>query len=329
MAVHGIRPQHAIPIQRISVEPQPEIIATTSGIFENIKPSLLYWWNLCLSGTKLAFANTGFFFFRALEFISPTLALRAEGIVLRISNAWQGMQHDRAVDGLLQENAELQWHVRDLTQKSQDRDQLAVECGDLREQNQFLQGQQQGAQGVNQEQAQQVQAVGAQRDLVFQDNARLTLEVQRYEQQLQALRAQVQPLTQRAQQLELELRDTTRAAQDYVQQIEPTQALYGQIQQIAESCAQVLVSEPTQLDDQLERLLPLLLNQIGQAQQLLAEAKEDLDPQGSAIIAVGSFERIIPQIQQVLANIPVAFRRHSAWQSNIHQLTRAKGQEAY
>lgn len=320
MAVIAIQPLQPQTVQLCPEPEQSETVEATSGIFDNVKESLIYWWSLFMGAAHLALANTGFFLFRALEFISPTWALRAEGIVLRISNAWQAMQQERAIGNLLEKNAELEWQKQRLERKSEDRDQLAVECTALREQNRYLHGLQQGAEGVNQHQAQQVQATGQQRDLLYDENARLRLQVEQLGRQLQESKDQVDPLNTLVLQLRAQLQDARRTAQDYELQAQPRQAFYQQVEQIAHNCRQVHVRQPTELDRNLEELLPLLLGQLGQAQQLLGDVKEDLPEDGSAMIAVRSFERILGQMHQSLSNIPVAFKRHTAWQTHIHQI---------
>ena len=331
MAVVGVQPLGPQTVDQIPEKQHlSEVVATVNAIFETVKEPLIYWWDIFMSGAKLAFANTGFFFFRALEFIFPALALRTEGIVLRISNAWQAMRQNRAVGNLLEKIAELELQVQRFSRRSEDRDHLAAECAALREKNLYLQNLQQEAEGVNKYQAEEVQATEKQRDLLFDENTRLKLQIEQLKGQSQEAKDRVDSFNALVQQLQLELQDVKRTDQDYEQEAQLRQTLFCQVQKIVQTCGQGDVHQPTELDHNLNRLLPFLLNQLEQAQNLLPKVKEDLHNE-SAKIVVRSFERILKQIHLSFSNIPVAFKRHTAWNANIYQLVNhlSRNQEIY
>ena len=330
VSMQVLQPQAVFTVHQIPQKEQSEVVVNTTGIFSRVKESLIYWWDTFLCGARLAFANTGFLFFRALEFISPNLALRAEGIVLRISNAWQGMQHNRAIGNLLEEHAELAWQVRDLSRRSEDREALANQCRDLRDQNRYLQGLQQGSQGINQQQAGQLQAAVEQRNLLFNQKETLEVQVEALQRELQQSKDQLDPLNN----LVLQLREKVAVAEsledDFNKRFQQTQqALLEKVREIAGTCKPAQIFQQTELDDNLESLLPLHLNQIDQAIGLLDQVKQDLPRDGSAMIAIGSFERILGQLHSNLSNIPIVFRRHSAWQTHFNEIIRHLPMEVY
>jgi myosin heavy subunit len=291
------------------------------GIFQSMKEMLGNLWRTISLGVQTAGDKISFVTFRALEWINPTLALRAENAFLRIKGIWQGIQDAWTQEEVQNSIEELKVNQYELHLKVQDYDQLVQERDRLKQQNQQLIQDKNLTQAQNQAVHEREQAVVGIRDILTQRNEQLTQQnAQLLREKTEAQQALAQ-LQAQQQELALKLADAEQQAADLQLATPNQQAIKDQLAVIAKTCQQMpKIGHTTQLDQGLEALLPLLSKQIEDAKTSLAQAKESLTEDQPAFISLLSFERLLGVLTNSLNGIPQILALHRNWQQPVNEL---------
>lgn len=346
VAVEGLG--QAMPQQAPQVQSNPQDLRVTQvskPIFQRVKETLSSAWSATVIGVKAAGDKISFVFFRVLEWIHPSLGPKVENVFLRIGNvfrsikgAWRQEEIRKEMEHLRVENHDFRAQVQRLSGTAEQNERLKLDLSQLQGENglirqtySFLEqekaGQDQRYQAILRQQdhiRDRESAVVRQRDMIVGQNAQLQKEKE--ELTVQRTKA-VQALT-----LALAMSGSTwqqlDAAQQEVadlrRQMESNRAMTELLDPIVRACDQVRqVGQKTEIDDNLEKLIPFLLQQIRDTRTRLSTAKETLllaHPHSSAQVPLQSLERILAAVVESLEKIPQALKLHAHWQESVGQL---------
>lgn len=321
---------------------ESRVTVVTKPIFQRMKETISSIWTATVIGVRASLDKVSFIFFRALEWIHPSLGPKIENVYLRLGNifqavrdAWKEEETRKKFDELRTENRDLRVKVQLLSGMSEQNEHLKLDINHLRGENERLTQAnrlleqakvifEQRAQGLVQQQAniiEQEQAVAQHRDIAVAQNAKLEQEKQELiNQRNTAAQALILAMATNKE-TQNQLSQLRQESTDLRSQLQNNQALGENIQRIAQACDKVRrIGEKTELDDDLENLIPLLLDQIEAARSKLQIAKQNLPAHSSAEIAFKSFERILSEVVKSLQRVPQALKLHAHWQQPVNQI---------
>lgn len=318
------QPQRAVVLEaQQSTEPVTE---ATKGIFARTKETIVRYWNAFVSGFYATSSTIAIVCFNTINFFSPTLGHYVETTALRLQNIWQSMQEawrreevEQEMDQLRFDKANLLTQVRDLRHHARDNQRLTARCTQLEGEKEHLLNQVQGAEERHQLMGEREQAAVRYSHLLEGQNQALTEENEQLKESLEEVEQSVQPLRDENESLKDRLEQALREVADMRVQMQPIQDLYSQISGVVEQCkTQVRVGHRTQLDGELDGIVPLLLTQIDQAKEMLTNSMTHMPESGKR--ATQSAIRILDEIHRSMTNIPQIFRVHTACRDEVGRL---------
>jgi hypothetical protein len=279
---------HIAQPQQLPIVPQDNRTADVAKpIFQRLKDTALRVWNFVVTVVAAAFGKVNFLFFRVLGFIHPTWALKAEVAFLRLSqaiqNGWSG--EAQQADELRVQNQDLRLRLRNLEHADQLNANLTQERDDLQAHNQrltaahaFLDQRVNGLLQQHQHQAQQVNAINDDRNLILQerdllgqqrDRLNIDLVLQRNEAQV-AQQAAVAAAQEQARAQVQQLEQQIPLLEEQLNAIQVDREIDQRFRQAFDAAKQVLLrpnNQKTELDDFLEFILPQLVSNISEIRQ--------------------------------------------------------------
>ncbi len=296
-------------------------------LFQRVKELILRIWAAVLMGIEAIGGKAGFAFFRFLEWVNPTWGPRLESAALRLQNVWQATkaawkqeETHRAIERIVGENRDLRYEIENLAQVAQQCEEQREKADRLQREKGLLE------QRLDAQAAQQHNIIGREQAVV-QDRDVLVARCEELEAQKADLQIQLkekselyEALVKLHANLSGELQNAAQTIRDLQQQKELSEQMKQNIAQVGAALAKIEPGAGSQLDLELNQLLPLLLQQITTAQEKLALAKENIQEHSSADIALCSLERILKELKASLEGIPQMFQMHSGWQNPLRAL---------
>ncbi len=183
------------------------------------------------------------------------------------------------------------------------------------EQSAFARNLLQNAENQMQSGSEREQAVLAFRKIEMEKNQQLEKKNATLVQELEGMRKELEYSKGSFLSLQNQLVKAQQEIKDLNLQIPGQQEINVHLATLAKASQKIhRYGEHTELDDGLNRLLPLMRSQIEQAQTMLARVKKNVNESSAASIALQSFERIMNQVTDYLDQIPQVFQMHSQWQ---------------
>ncbi len=339
MAAVGVIQQIQRPPQPVEIDIQPNaqgqrVSEASRGIFDRMKETAVRIWTATVIGFSAAGDKISFVFFRALEWIHPSLGPKLEVVFLRVTNIWQSIKDAwkaeeirKQIEDLSVQNHELQARMRDYDQVLMQNGQLTWERNHFQQESHaFLQAKNFAEEALRLAQRQEGNiiaregALGEQRDIVLLKNERLEQENQVLTRQRDEARQALVPFLEGNQQLQAQLAAAQRQVLDLQQMLPSHQEMNAQFALVADAIGKVPRFGRTGLDGGLETLLPLLNGQIAQAKEKLHLAKATVQPNSPAAIALQSFERIMGVVEAYLGQVTAAMQLHGHYQDPVDRL---------
>lgn len=307
--------------------PQPVAINVRSvpqeeskGAWETTKEVVGRAWNAFLIGLQAGWDKLTFIFFRVLEWIHPSLGPRFENIFLRISNVWQSIKEAWRSEEARRELDQLRIQNQQMQERAANYDRIFDEHAQLSEQNQRLIHDNQWMTEQARNLLEREQAGVDSRNILFAQNRQMEGERETLIRQRNEAVSERDRFFANIGQLNHQLAAAQQQVRDLESQTENRQELDANLAHIAQACDQIhSFGSQTALSNGLNELLPLLLDQLQQAQTRIAESKDVLRGT-SAEIAVQSVERILNEMRSYFTRVPEALRLHENWNHHIGQL---------
>lgn len=321
----------------IPANPQDQLVNDASqGVFGRAQEFAGRAWGFVTIGFNAAFDKVTFLFFRVFNFIFPSLGPTVENAFLRVCNIWQSIKDAWHQEEIRKEMDQLRIQNHEMQVKTRDYDYLVEKNGQLTEERNRLEmnhrelvhAKDLAEKLIRIAVEQEANLVGREqhadryRNIVVLKNQELEQTVVRIKQERDLAQRNYSQTLRNNQDLQLKLAQAQQAVHDLQVQMPNHQALLNRLDQLAKSAQSIpQTGRRTELDDGLANLLPLLLEQIDEAQNHLDQAKDAL-PQGSnaAKVALQSFERILGEIKDYLERIPQTLKLHANWNQSVHNL---------
>ncbi len=313
------------------VQPQSSVTQAARRIFQRAKETAAYVWHVSLVTVKLAGGKVCFVAYQALEWLRPGWGIRTVALFGTLANIRQEVAfalreegYRAQIDNLTRQNNALGADARFAAQARNENQRLTNENRQLVERNQFL--------GQMQEQLNlRETAVVRDRDALIQQR---DLHAQRNEQLMQENRAlalqrdQAQAAAAAATTAKNQLQAHLEQLQAQVPLLQQQLALLQNHKPLEEGFQKIILAfnqmqrrpneHKTQLDDQLERILPQLLQHIESTQQMLTTAKQVQNVKGTAAeTAIDSAAWLLKQVVEDLQRIPPALVQHRHWNNLV------------
>jgi preprotein translocase subunit SecD len=253
--------------------------------------------------------------------------LRVTNIWQSIKDAWKAEEIRKQIENLSVQNHELQARTRDYDQVVMQNGQLTQERNHFQQESHaLLQAKNFAEEALRLAQHQEGNiiaregAIGEQRNIVVLKNLRLEEENQNLIRQRDAARQALVPLLEGNQQLQAQLAAAQQQVLDLQQVLPSHQEMNAQFAVVADAIGKVPRFGRTGLDGGLDTLLPLLTGQIAQAKGKLNLAKETVQPNSPAAIALQSFERIMAVVEGYLGQVTAAMQLPRNYQDPVDRL---------
>lgn len=340
---------------RVASDPQinPGVTEATKSVFQQVKQKAIWVWKITVLTFEVGGTKVAFVFFRVIGIVSPNFALRLENGYLYVCDLIQSVKNARREREIREEIDLLRVQNRDLTANLQalrlvgaENAQMVREREHLRRENQFLTERQRVVEGVKDVLEERVQALEQQQRqivdreaVIVRDRGALVEErnllVQRNEALLQengllqGARNRAQEELHRVQQENETLRGQVEGELPVLrselvgakQRAQLTQQLVL-IEQAAQQMQTRSDWQKTQLDDGLERILPLLVQQVKDARQSLQIIQPQVKMSTALQEGLRGVDGALDEISQLLEQVPKVLSLHSLWQN---PLVRAEG----
>lgn len=335
----------------IPVASGPQINRVTEGtksVFQQVKQKAIWVWKIAVLTFEVGGTKVAFVFFRVIGIVSPNFALRLENGYLYVCDLVQSVKSARRereileeIDLLRTQNLALSANLQALRHLEAENEQVLREKGDLQRERDFLVEKKQVIEGAKAVLEQRVLALELQqrhiadreaaavrdRNAIAEEKNLLVLRNEALLQEndlLQGARNQAQEELCRVQQENESLRGQVEGELPVLRSELLAAKQQAQLKQqllVIEQAAQQMQTRPdsrkTQLDDDLDRLLPLLLRQLEDARQNL----QDMQPQVQTSLALQEglrgVDETLGEIRQLLNRVPQALHLHANWQNSL------------
>lgn len=311
------------------VKPAPQLVQT-NPIFQTLKDSVHFIWRWTTTIVRTVGDKISFVFFGVIECLFPSLGPKIHNLFLYARLSVQAIWNARTIEALRAENELLRGKAKSFTTTRDENERLALEVAQARtdsklikqvnqqltEENQTDKQRLQGLQALQPNILSRENAVVTDRDILLQKNAQLQkqnaaliAERDAALKDLRALQIEHPKLLQELKKVQQEVLDL----QLQISQREKMAQIFDRVDRVADQVQDI--GEKTEIDDDLEKLLPLLLQQIEELRTRLQEQEPNLPP-----FTLHSSGRILNELVDYLNRIPKAFKRHGHWSDPVNQL---------
>lgn len=324
-------------IEPFSTLTDKRVQEATQTIFERAKEIAQRIWTAVVTGVIKAGGAVSFVFFRTLDWVSPSMGLKAEVVYLRVGNlfqsirdAWNEEERRNELETLRVQNREIREQLVGHTELVLEVNRLRDEKGLLTQQKETLEQNsrlleervviltqtQEQTMGMHRASLNDRASILQERDLLLRQNESLKTENRLLQTENQSQQQTLVELTAQMADLTLQLEQAIlrkRAA-------EGGQAIETQLAKICHSLEDFNFGQKSSLDDDLEQILPPLFNQFQIAQEALHRTKSQFDPQSAPHRSLMSLERVLGEITQSCARIPATLKLHTQWNQPVTYL---------
>lgn len=300
------------------------------SLVERVKEFLARVWRAVITGIQTGAGAVSFVFFRALDWIHPTMGPRIEVAFLRVCNIWQGIKDawneedsHKEMNRLRTENQHLHNAAQQSSATHQENIFLRSEVERLKPLEQLALTHEKHATSLLKQQSNLAESEKA----VVDQLKHVSEERDHFLTQRDALSKLCEVTLRKYQELQATSAQLAQEVPILKGQIEDKKKLQQRLDKIAQACDTVstrAAGQKSAIDDEIEQLLPLLLKQIETARTQLTAAKKSLPPHSSAEVAISSLERILLGVVESLERIPQVFKLHANWQTSINEIMAAQ-----
>ena len=324
-------PQYAA----IGIQSDKRVERAAKPIFERAQESIVYTWKAAVAFLNVAGDKISFVFFGVIECVYPFLGPKIHNVFLYARLSVQAFWNARTIEEMRTEIKDLEGRVYLLGELREQNERLSLEIQQIKAENRRFSETNQQLMETNEATARRVQsildqqpnilereeAVVKERDLVVLKNSQLQKENEDLAVQRNAAGQAMFLALHENQKMQLQLKQMQKEVADLRAQLERKGDFSEIFERIGKKADQIRhIGENSELDADLETILPLLLKQMETARTRLQAAKQDLPPQSTVEVALQSFERIFNEIAKVLERVPKTLKLHGNAQDPINHL---------
>jgi hypothetical protein len=320
-----LQPHHAA----VDVKPASQLTPTTKPIFQTLKDSIHSVWRWTTTIVRTVGDKISFVFFGVIECVFPSLGPKIHNLFLYARLSVQAIWNARTIETLRAENELLRGKAQFFTTTRDENERLALEIGQVRTESKLIKQVNQQLTDENQTAKQRLQglevlqpnilsrenAVVQDRDIMVQKNAQLQKQNVVLAAERDALLQNLRALQIENPKLMQELKRVQQEVLDLQFQMQQNAEIGPILERVEQPEDQLSPAEKTGIDDDREKLLPLLLRQIEGLRTRLQAEGPNLPPH--TLLSSG---RILDELVALISRITEALYRHSNWNNKVNQV---------